>query len=119
MYSILDAVIIKVLNPPTNNILSCSSTSACNSNITPYSISTFNSYRNLNVIGIVKDEHHIYGSYDSNGTETTKGFDMCNGMFYDLIGNYIHFTTRTYSYIKEYFGPSNFSNVVLSYTTNP
>ncbi|CAF0752888.1 unnamed protein product [Adineta steineri] len=82
-------ILEKVLTPPTNNILSCSSTSACNSNITSYSILTFNNYRNLNVIGIVKDEHHIYGSYDSNGTEITK----C-------------------------FGPGNFSNVVPGYKAN-
>ena len=57
------------LDPPSNPVSSCSSVSECSSNIANYSISLFNNYRSLNVIGIAKDGHAIYGPYDSTGTE--------------------------------------------------
>jgi hypothetical protein len=57
------------VNPPSGAIAQCASTSSCSSNIASYSISLFNSYRTLTVIGIAKDGHVIYGPYDSTGTQ--------------------------------------------------
>ncbi|CAF1240060.1 unnamed protein product [Rotaria sordida] len=106
------------LNPPTGTIGSCKSTSACNASIANYSISKFSSYRTLTVIGIAKDGHVIYGPYDSTGAEVTRGFDICNGMVYDSIGNYAYFATRTFPYITGCFGPGNYPSFLPSCTTN-
>ncbi|CAF2953149.1 unnamed protein product [Rotaria sp. Silwood2] len=106
------------LNPPTGKIASCKSTPACNASIAAYTISTFSSYRTLTVIGIAKDGHVIYGPYNSQGVEVTSGFDICNGMFYDSIGNYAYFATRTYPYITGCFGPGNYPSVFPNCTTN-
>ncbi|CAF3513254.1 unnamed protein product [Rotaria sp. Silwood1] len=106
------------LNPPTGKIASCKNTPACNASVANYTISTFSSYRTLTVIGIAKDGHVIYGPYNSNGQEVTSGFDICNGMFYDSIGNYAYFATRTYPYITGCFGPGNYPSVLPSCTTN-
>jgi hypothetical protein len=57
------------VNPPSGTISSCAGTSSCASNLASYSISLFNSYRTLTVIGIAKDGHVIYGPYDSSGTQ--------------------------------------------------
>ncbi|CAF3957813.1 unnamed protein product [Rotaria sordida] len=106
------------LNPPTGMIGSCKSTPACNASIANYSISKFSPYRTLTVIGIAKDGHVIYGPYDSTGAEVTSGFDICNGMFYDSIGNYAYFATRTFPYITGCFGPGNYPSFLPSCTTN-
>lgn len=60
------------LTRPSGSISTCASTSACNSNVATYSISTFSSYRTLTVIGIAKDGHIIYGPYTSAGVEVRK-----------------------------------------------
>ncbi|CAF2515182.1 unnamed protein product [Rotaria sp. Silwood2] len=106
------------LSPPTETIKSCKSTSGCSTSIANYAISKFSSYRTLTVIGIAKDGHVIYGPYDSTGAEITKGFDICNGMFYDSIGNYAYFATRTFPYITGCFGPGNYPSFLPSCTTN-
>ncbi|CAF1535037.1 unnamed protein product, partial [Didymodactylos carnosus] len=95
------------LNPPSSAISACAMTS-CISSIASYAISLYSSYRALTVIGIAKDGHVIYGPYDSTGTQVTSGFDMCNGMFYDSIGNYAYFATQTFPYITGCFGPGNY-----------
>ncbi|CAF0898891.1 unnamed protein product [Adineta steineri] len=111
------------VNPPTGNITPCAATSSCISNIATYSISSFSNYQTKTVIGIAKDGHVIYGPYLSSGTRVTTGFDVCNGMFYDSIGNYAYFATSTYPYLVGCFGPGNYplfgpnctSNGVSSY----
>ncbi|CAF1433310.1 unnamed protein product [Didymodactylos carnosus] len=107
------------LNPPSGNITSCSANTSCSSSIAAYSISTFTNYKQLTVIGIAKDGHIIYGPYNSDGTKVTKGFDICNGMFYDKIGNYGYFATQTFPYITGCFGPGNYPTITPSCTTNP
>ncbi|CAF1361174.1 unnamed protein product, partial [Didymodactylos carnosus] len=76
------------------------------SNLATYSVTQFTNYRTLTVIGIAKDGHVIYGPYDSTGTQVTSGFDVCNGMFYDSIGNYGYFATQTFPYLTGCFGPN-------------
>ncbi|CAF1335310.1 unnamed protein product [Adineta steineri] len=106
------------VNPPTGNITSCAAVSACNSNIATYSISSFSSYQTKTVIGVARDGHVIYGPYLSSGTRVTTGFDVCNGMFYDSIGNYAYFATSTYPYIVGCFGPGNYPSFGPNCTTN-
>jgi hypothetical protein len=79
----------------------------------------FSSYKNLTVIGIAKDGHVIYGPYLSLGLQVTSGFYICNGMFYDSIGNYGYFATTTYPYITGCFGPGNYPSFAPICTTNP
>ncbi|CAF1228176.1 unnamed protein product [Adineta steineri] len=55
----------------------------------------------------------------TNGKQVTSGFDVCNGMFYDSIGNYAYFATTTYPYITGCFGPANYPNAKPNCTTNP
>ncbi|CAF1279025.1 unnamed protein product [Didymodactylos carnosus] len=113
-----------VLNPPTGSISSCAGTTACNGLIANYSISGFASYQTMTVLGVARDGHVVYGPYLSAGTRVTSGFDVCNGMFYDSIGNYAYFATSTYPYLTGCFGPGNYpsfgpncsSNAVSSYT---
>ncbi|CAF1478491.1 unnamed protein product [Adineta steineri] len=106
------------VNPPTGNITSCAANSSCISNIATYSISSFLSYQTKTVIGIAKDGHVIYGPYLSSGTQVTTGFDVCNGMFYDSIGNYAYFATSTYPYLVGCFGPGNYPLFGPTCTTN-
>jgi hypothetical protein len=62
------------------------------------------------VIGIAMDGHAILGTltrkseeilitcagpYDNNGLLIQNGYDVCNGMFYDAIGNYAYVSTNT------------------------
>ena len=107
-----------ILNPPVGNVTGCSPTIGCANNIANYSIGTFSNYKNLTVIGIAKDGHVIYGPYLSTGYQVTSGFDMCNGMFYDSIGNYGYFVTSTYPYITGCFGPGNYPSFAPNCTTN-
>ncbi|CAF3703011.1 unnamed protein product [Adineta steineri] len=106
------------VNPPTGNISSCSGTSSCISNVATYSISSFSNYQTKTVLGIAKDGHVIYGPYLSSGTRVTTGFDVCNGMFYDSIGNYAYFATSTYPYLVGCFGPGNYPSFAPNCTTN-
>ena len=106
------------LNPPTGNITSCAQTSACSSNIATYSLFGFSSYQTLTVIGVARDGHVIYGPYLSSGTRVTSGFDVCNGMFHDSIGNYGYFATTTYPYLTGCFGPGNYPSFGPNCTTN-
>ena len=106
------------VNPPTGNISSCAGTSACSSNISSYSLSGFASYQTLTVIGVARDGHVIYGPYISSGNRVTTGFDVCNGMFYDSIGNYAYFSTSTYPYLTGCFGPGNYPSFGPNCTTN-
>ena len=107
-----------MLNPPTGIISSCSATSGCSSNIATYSISTFSSYQAKTVIGLATDGHIIYGPYLSSNTPVTSGFDACNGMFHDSIGNYGYFATSTYPYLVGCFGPANYPSFGPNCTTN-
>jgi hypothetical protein len=108
-----------MVSPPSGNISSCASNTACGSNIANFSLQSFpSSAKTLTVIGIGKDGHVIYGPYLSSGSQVTSGFDMCNGMFYDSIGNYGYFATTTYPYITGCFGPGNYPNVAPTCTTN-
>ena len=75
-------------------------------------------FKNMTVIGIAKDGHVIYGPYLSSGIQVTSGFDICNGMFYDSIGNYGYFATETYPYITGCFGPGNYPTFTPNCTTN-
>ena len=59
------------LTQPSGNNGPCASSPSCNTNIANYSIASFNSYRNLTVIGIAKDGHIIYGPYTSAGVEVS------------------------------------------------
>jgi hypothetical protein len=80
----------------------------------------FTSYRTLTPIGISKDGHVAYGPYTSDGTRVTSGFDICNGMFFDSVGNYGYFATNTFPYMIGCFGPSNYPDkLVPNCTTNP
>ena len=106
------------LNPPAN-VSNCSPTIGCLNNVANYSIGMFSSYKTLTVIGIGKDGHIIYGPYLSSGARVTSGFDICNGMFHDSIGNYAYFVTNTYPYITGCFGPGNYPNFKPNCTTNP
>ncbi len=107
-----------MVNPPTGTITSCMGTPACQSNIATYSISSFSSYQTMTVIGIAKDGHVVYGPYLSANTRVTSGFDVCNGMFYDSIGNYAYFATSTYPYMVGCFGPGNYPSFGPNCTTN-
>jgi hypothetical protein len=55
----------------------------------------------------------------STGVQVTSGFDICNGMFYDSIGNYAYFAISKYPYITGCFGPGNYPNFTPNFTTNP
>src|SRR6202020_871258 len=72
----------------------------------------------MTVIGVAKDGHVIYGPYLSSNTRVTSGFDICNGMFYDSIGNYAYFATSTYPYLVGCFGPGNYPSFSPNCTTN-
>ncbi|CAF0969399.1 unnamed protein product [Adineta steineri] len=108
-----------MVNPPAGNLTGCSPEIGCLNNVANYSLKTFSSYKTLTVIGIAKDGHVIYGPYDSSGQQVTSGFDVCNGMFYDSIGNYAYFATTTYPYITGCFGPGNYPNAKPNCTANP
>lgn len=49
----------------------------------------------------------------------TSGFDVCNGVFYDSIGNYAYFATQTYPYLIGCFGSGNYPSILPTCTTNP
>jgi hypothetical protein len=107
------------VSPPTGNISSCDATTACSTDIISYALSLFpSSADTLTVIGIAKDGHVIYGPYLSNGKLITSGIDICNGMFYDTIGNYAYFATTKFPYITGCFGPGNYPSFGPSCTTN-
>ena len=99
-----------IVSPPSGNISTCATNTVCGSNIANYSLQSYpSSAKTLTVIGIAKDGHVIYGPYTSSGSQVKSGFDICNGMFYDSIGNYGYFATTTYPYITGCFGPGNLS----------
>jgi hypothetical protein len=107
------------VSPPSGNITSCSATPACAADIASYSLTLFpSSAKKLTVIGIAKDGHIIYGPYLSNGETLSSGFDICNGMFYDSIGNYAYFATTKFPYITGCFGPGNYPSFGPNCTTN-
>lgn len=107
------------VSPPTGNISTCNALSACSNNIASYFLTTFpSSARTLTVIGIAKDGHVIYGPYSSSGKIFTSGFDICNGMFYNLLGDYAYFATNKYPYITGCFGPGNYPSFGSNCTTN-
>jgi hypothetical protein len=106
-----------MVNPPSGSITACAGTT-CISSIANYSISGFSNYQTMTVIGIAKDGHVIYGPYLSANTRITSGFDVCNGMFYDSIGNYAYFATSTYPYLVGCFGPGNYPACGPNCTTN-
>ncbi len=107
------------VSPPSGNISSCSATPACAADIASYSLTLFpSSAKKLTVIGIAKDGHVIYGPYLSNGNTLSSGFDICNGMFYDSIGNYAYFATTKFPYITGCFGPGNYPSFGPNCTTN-
>lgn len=107
------------VSSPTGNISSCAATTACASNISSYFLTTFpDSAKTLTVIGIAKDGHVIYGPYLASGQLITSGVDICNGMFYDLLGNYAYFATTKYPYITGCFGPTNYPSFGPNCTTN-
>ena len=106
------------VNPPTGSITSCARNYACGSSIANYSLTSFASYQTLTVIGIARDGHVIHGPYLSSNTRVTSGFDVCNGMFYDSIGNYAYFATSTYPYLTGCFGPGNYPSFGPNCTTN-
>ncbi len=107
-----------MVNPPTGPISACALVTSCISNISAYAISGFSSYQTMTVIGVAKDGHVVYGPYLSAGTRVTSGFDVCNGMFYDSIGNYAYFATSTYPYLVGCFGPANYPSFGPNCTTN-
>ena len=107
-----------MINPPLGNVSGCGPNIGCHNNVSSYSIGSFSSHKNLTVIGIAKDGHVIFGPYLSNGVEVTSGLDICNGMFFDSIGNYAYFATRTYPYITGCFGPGNYPSFTPNCTTN-
>jgi hypothetical protein len=107
-----------IVNPPTGPISACAAVTSCISNISAYAISGFSSYQTMTVIGVAKDGHVVYGPYLSAGTRVTSGFDVCNGMFYDAIGNYAYFATSTYPYLVGCFGPANYPSFGPNCTTN-
>jgi hypothetical protein len=106
-----------MVNPPTGSITACASTN-CITNIANYSIAGFYNYQTMTVIGMAKDGHTIYGPYIASNTLVTSGFDICNGMFYDSIGNYAYFATSTYPYLVGCFGPGNYPACGPNCTTN-
>ncbi|CAF1114994.1 unnamed protein product [Adineta steineri] len=107
------------VSPPTGNLSSCTTTPACSSDIAGYALSTFpSSAKKLTVIGIAKDGHVIYEPYLASGNIVTSGIDICNGMFYDSIGNYAYFATTKYPYVTGCFGPGNYPSFGPSCTTN-
>ena len=106
------------VNPPTGNITACARNYACSSSIANYSLTSFASYQTLTVIGLARDGHAIYGPYLSASTRVTAGFDVCNGMFYDTIGNYAYFATSTYPYLTGCFGPGNYPSFGPNCTMN-
>jgi hypothetical protein len=107
------------VSPPTGNISLCSAITDCKNNISYYSLTTFpSSAKTLTVVGIAKDGHVIYGPYTSAGQILTSGFDICNGMFYDSIGNYAYFSTIQFPYITGCFGPGNYPSVGPNCTSN-
>ena len=83
-----------MVNPPTGSISACATVAICIDNIANYSLSSFSSYQTFTVIGLAKDDHAIYGAYLSSGAQLMSGFDVCNGMFYDSIGNYAYLQLR-------------------------
>jgi hypothetical protein len=108
------------LDPPSNPTTTCDAIQACNESIANYSISMFKNHTSLTVIGIAKDGHIIYGPYTSNGKLVTTGFDICNGMFFDSIGNYGYFVTGSFPYVIGCYGPGNYpTNILPSCTENP
>jgi hypothetical protein len=107
------------VSPPSGNISSCASISACSTDIAAYSLTLFpSSAKKLTVIGIAKDGHVIYGPYWKSGQLITSGIDICNGMFYDTIGTYAYFATTKYPYITGCFGPGNYPSFGPTCTTN-
>ena len=108
------------LDPPDSEITTCDNIPSCHANVTNYSTSMFGSHKSLTIVGIAKDGHIIYGPYTSNGSLITNGFDICNGMFFDSIGNYGYFVTNTFPYIIGCFGPSSYPKDLLpNCTKNP
>ena len=107
-----------MVNLPSGSISSCAGTTACQTSVANYSISGFSSYQTMTVIGVAKDGHVVYGPYLSANTRVTSGFDICNGMFYDSIGNYAYFATSTYPYLVGCFGPGNYPSFGPNCTTN-
>lgn len=108
-----------MVNPPSGNLTGCGPDIGCLNNVGNYSVQMFSSAQTLTVIGIAKDGHIIYGPYLSTGVRVTSGFDICNGMFYDSVGNYGYFATSTYPYVTGCFGPGNYPSVKPNCTTNP
>ncbi len=107
------------VSPPTGNISTCSQTTACANNIASYFLTLFpTSAQTLTVIGIAKDGHIIYGPYLSTGKIITSGVDMCNGMFYNVGGDYAYFATNKYPYITGCYGPGNYPSFGPNCTTN-
>ncbi len=108
-----------MISPLSGNINSCAPNTVCGKNIANFSLQSYpSSAKTLTVIGITKDGHVIYGPYLSSGDQVKSGFDICNGMFYDAIGNYGYFATTTYPYITGCFGPGNYPNVAPNCTSN-
>ncbi|UJR25032.1 hypothetical protein I4U23_006392 [Adineta vaga] len=107
------------VSPPVGNITSCGIDNSCITNVAGYMISTWpSSAKKLTVIGIAKDGHVIYGPYLNTGELISSGVDICNGMFYDSIGNYAYFATTKYPYITGCFGPGNYPSFGPTCTTN-
>ncbi len=107
-----------IVNPPTRSITACASNSSCISSIATYSISGFAKYQTKTVIGVAKNGYVIYSPYLSTNTQVTSGFDVCNGMFYDSIGNYAYFARSTYPYLVGCFGLGNYPSFGPNCTTN-
>ena len=106
-----------MVSPPNGSITACANTT-CISQVANYSLSSFYNHQTMTVIGIAKDGHVIYGPYLSANTRVTSGFDICNGMFYDSIGNYAYFATYTYPYMIGCFGPGNYPSFGPNSTSN-
>ena len=86
--------------------------------IANYSMTSFSNYQTMTVIDLATNGHVIYGPYLSANTWVTLGFDVCNGMFYDSIGNYAYFATSTYPYLVGCFGPENYPSFGPNCTIN-
>jgi hypothetical protein len=107
------------VSPPSGNISTCAATPACAADIASYSLTLFpSSAKKLTVIGIAKDGHVIYGPYSTSRQLITSGFDICNGMFYDTLGNYAYFSTTKFPYITGCFGPGNYPSFGPTCTSN-
>jgi len=106
-----------MVNPPNTSLSACMNNS-CSANISAFSINSFSNYQTRTVIGVAKDGHVIFGPYLSAGNRVTSGFDACNGMFYDNIGNYGYFATSTYPYLVGCFGPANYPSFGPNCTSN-